>query len=202
MFTNEQTNFNPPLASTPLKRKEAGREQTQPTRLSPINTGAAVDRSNLEASFVSTNGGQRNLTRCDICHHEGYYANHLRQSPDCLHHYRRQPDFNIEGTDEEFIVKSTLMIRDCPVPYCPDGSHRNLPGPCLDWWREVGKYHSLSEIKEEGQATEMLQRGHVEVYQEEGQNNYMKKVRLYRSRIYSVSFAILQNHWEFIFIPL
>ena len=99
--------------------------------------------SNLSSqySIVSTEYGERKWTRCDYCHFEGLFANHLRETEECLQNYMRGGGFpaSRSGDKEEFIVKATLLIKDCPVPDCLDKTgHRIIQGPCLDWWRQSG----------------------------------------------------------------
>ena len=150
MFEREQTNFIPVCASTPLKNKNRETEQGQQSRtgerekreestVSTKRTHGDVEQSILEDSLASRSVRQTLVTRCDRCKHEGHFANHLRNSEPCLNYYKSQTDFTMNCSDEEFIVKNTILIRDCPVPYCSSGSHhRSMPSPCLDWWREVG----------------------------------------------------------------
>ena len=46
----------------------------------------------------------------------------------------------MKGSDEVFITKVTVVLGQCPVPYCSEngGNHQTLPRACLDWWREEG----------------------------------------------------------------
>ena len=46
------------------------------------------------------------------------------------------------GSEEQFIVKATLLLKGCPAASCPGpkGGHfkEDLPHQCLIWWRETG----------------------------------------------------------------
>ena len=43
------------------------------------------------------------------------------------------------GTDDEFILKATLLLKGCPVPSCSGKhQHEDLPQHCITWWREEG----------------------------------------------------------------
>ena len=43
------------------------------------------------------------------------------------------------GSDDLFILKATLLLRGCPVPFC-EGGHKqeDLPLHCVNWWRDQG----------------------------------------------------------------
>ena len=43
------------------------------------------------------------------------------------------------GSDDVFILKATLLLRGCPVPFC-QGEHEqeDLPLHCVSWWRDQG----------------------------------------------------------------
>ena len=77
-------------------------------------------------------------TRCDECGYLGPFANHLRGSSMCLQSYRGYPEFQFAGDDQAFIVKACIIIKECPVPFCPQGSHHKLPDQCLNWWKNSG----------------------------------------------------------------
>ena len=46
------------------------------------------------------------------------------------------------GSEDQFIVKATVLLQGCPAPSCPGNggkhSREDLPHPCLMWWREIG----------------------------------------------------------------
>ena len=46
----------------------------------------------------------------------------------------------VKGSEEKVVVKSAVILMQCPVPYCPEpgGKHKVLPRACLDWWRAEG----------------------------------------------------------------
>ena len=54
--------------------------------------------------------------------------------------WRNVPYLHMKGSDEVFITKVTVVLGQCPVPYCSEngGDHQTLPRACLDWWREEG----------------------------------------------------------------
>ena len=86
-------------------------------------------------------------SRCHVCGfmaatpHTGY-ANHLRESKCCLEEHRKDEEFNIRGSDEQFIVKVSLLIKECPAPNCGGESHwERVPVECLQWWGNIGKTH-------------------------------------------------------------
>ena len=81
---------------------------------------------------------QNELTECDACQFKGRIANHLRRSAACLKELRARPDLRMKGTDEVFILKTALIIGECPSPYCQSGRHEEIPDGCVSWWKLVG----------------------------------------------------------------
>ena len=53
---------------------------------------------------------------------------------------KSQPQFQFQGSneDEVFIVKTALLIGECPSPCCPTGRHSQIPQDCIEWWKSEG----------------------------------------------------------------
>ena len=66
-------------------------------------------------------------------------ADHLRASKPCVQMLRGEPALEMGGSDDVFILKATLLLRGCPVPFC-QGEHEqeDLPLHCVSWWRDQG----------------------------------------------------------------
>ena len=74
-----------------------------------------------------------------LCNYDGLFADHLRNSKQCVDNLRKQPQFRMTvPNDEAFIVRATVILRGCPAPGCLGGTHQQIPESCLFWWREVG----------------------------------------------------------------
>ena len=125
-------NFDPPLSSTPRQQPN----QTS-TSFKAQDSRLGQTFSQNSSSNFSQNVGSMPV-KCDHCGFIGHFANHLRESPPCIQAYRSRPEFNIQGGDEEFVVKVTILSNNCPSPECPGGSHRQIPTQCLAWWIEFG----------------------------------------------------------------
>ena len=78
------------------------------------------------------------LTECDTCHFRGRIANHLRGSTACLKELRSRPALKMKGSDEMFILKTALIIGECPNPHCHSGRHEEIPEECVSWWKREG----------------------------------------------------------------
>ena len=83
---------------------------------------------------------QDNYTKCDICGTCCRIASHLRRSDDCLRQLKLKPNFRFQGADnnEVFIIKTALLIGECPSPRCPTGQHSEIPLDCVSWWKSDG----------------------------------------------------------------
>ena len=84
---------------------------------------------------------QDNFTKCDICGTCCRIASHLRRSDDCLRQLKLKPNFRFQGADnnEVFIIKTALLIGECPNPTCPTGRHPDqIPLDCVEWWKNEG----------------------------------------------------------------
>ena len=77
-----------------------------------------------------------------LCGFDGALGDHLRTSPQCVHTLRQDPALEMGGTEDQFILKATVLLKGCPAPSCPglNGGHsrEDLPRHCLMWWRETG----------------------------------------------------------------
>ena len=116
--------FDPPLTSTP--RQQPRKDSTHPKVLqdvSQVEHGSQASKTFSEHS----QSGKNVPTRCDNCDLIVPLANHLRESSMCLESYRGYPEFQIKGSDEEFIVKVCLVIDECPAPLCPGVLHKEIP---------------------------------------------------------------------------
>ena len=122
--------FSPPMTSTPRQRQKASTFKT-----------FSQDRS----SNISQDAGSH-FGKCNHCGFIGHFANHLRESQQCIQAYRTCPKFDVQGNDEEFIVRFSILTKNCPSPECPGGSHRQIPSQCLAWWIEFW----LEKYKVEG----------------------------------------------------
>ena len=111
--------FDPPLTPSP-------RKQTNKTFCEDSASQISQDVGSLPS-------------RCDHCGTIGHFANHLRQSQQCIQAYKSYQEFDLQcDNDEEFVVKVCLLSKNCPSPTCPGGSHKKMPAQCLEWWIEYG----------------------------------------------------------------
>ena len=81
---------------------------------------------------------QDELTKCDVCHFRGRIANHLRNSAACLKELRSRPALRMKGSDDLYIVKTTIIVGECPNNHCQTGRHETLPEECVAWWKSEG----------------------------------------------------------------
>ena len=122
--------FDPPLAST--------------QRQQPNQTSTSFKARNFAQTFSqnSSNNFSQDVgslpAKCDHCGFIGHFANHLRESQQCIQAYRAYPEFDIQGNNEEFVIRVCMLSKNCPSPSCPGGSHRKIPTQCLSWWIEFG----------------------------------------------------------------
>ena len=147
--------FAPEVSSTPVK---AGRSN-QPTSCTTEKDMNDCDKEDLTINteeFVEDylNGGnednyaqqgndkdrqwQNKLTECDACHFKGRIANHLRNSAACLKELRSRPALRMKGSDNLFIVKTTIIVGECPNYHCQSGCHEAIPEECVAWWKSEG----------------------------------------------------------------
>ena len=153
----DEHEFAPEVSSTPVK---AGRRNQSTSRTLErdvddnyeeqdltLNPEEFVEEflkgDNLEENYkVQENDEdlkwQNELTECDACHFRGRIANHLRSSAACLKELRSKPALRMKGRDEMFILKTALIIGECPSPHCQSGRHEEIPGDCVAWWRSDG----------------------------------------------------------------
>ena len=74
-----------------------------------------------------------------LCGVDAPLADHLRANKPCVQMLRGEPKLEMGGSDDDFIIKATLLLKGCPAPSCNGGHHReDLPNDCLIWWRETG----------------------------------------------------------------
>ena len=136
--------FAPPLTSTPRQQPtQASMSFKVPQDLSQPKPGNAAFKTSTRdydsSSSQDTSQAAESLpARCDHCGFIGQFANHLRESQQCIQAYRAYPEFDIRGNDEEFVTKVCILSKNCPNPSCPGGSHRKIPTQCLSWWIEFG----------------------------------------------------------------
>ena len=115
-----------------------GQEQEQHPADQSSQAGKRLLPDDVLSQTPDSQSWQNIPTRCDSCNHLGPLANHLREASICLQEYRGYPEFQIPGNVEEFIVKTCLIIEECPAPCCAQGSHHKLPDQCLNWWKKEG----------------------------------------------------------------
>jgi hypothetical protein len=134
--------FDPQFTSTPQKTLQFRKEGPSGVgKSAQARKALFTEQPHKQLSISQSTQRSQNVDGCQYCDYEGPLANHLRNSVTCLSKWRQHPDFKIKVSDnEEFIVKSAVKMKQCPVSYCPcpGENHTTLPGPCLDWWREVG----------------------------------------------------------------
>ena len=122
--------FAPLLTSTPIQ---------QPNQASTSFKVPKHDETFSENSSSKISQDVESLpARCDHCGFIGHFANHLRESQQCIQAYRAYPEFDNQGNDEEFVIRVCILSKNCPCPSCPGGSHRKIPIQCLAWWIEFG----------------------------------------------------------------
>ena len=122
--------FAPLLTSTPRQ---------QPNLASTSFKVPKHDKTFSENSSSKISQDVESLpARCDHCGFIGHFANHLRKSPPCIQAYRAYPEFDIRGDDEQFVVRVSILSKNCPCPSCPGGSHWKIPAECLAWWKNFG----------------------------------------------------------------
>ena len=73
-----------------------------------------------------------------VCGYTGPIANHLQISFHCVQVLKDQAGIGSEMPDEEFCVRTALLVGECPAFCCPGGDHREIPGNCVKWWKSVG----------------------------------------------------------------
>ena len=74
-----------------------------------------------------------------LCGVDAPLADHLRANKPCVQMLRGEPKLEMGGSNDDFILKATLLLKGCPVPSCDGEHHReDLPNDCLLWWRETG----------------------------------------------------------------
>ena len=137
--------FSPPIASTPLQQQhQDGPEQHQLGDSHASNEQSFnEDRSLRSVSVISEENEDNGCNRCNVCGfttsnpHTGM-ANHLRSSTVCLEAFVQDQQFQVDGTDEEKVVKIALVLNECPAPHCHGGSHRKMPDTCFFWWKNTG----------------------------------------------------------------
>ena len=128
-----------------------------------IQRNMQVDDVNLSSTRVSSqlDPSQRSSqifaeTHVCLCNYYGLLADHLRNSKQCLDNLRKYPQLRMAApNDEVFIVKSVIILRGCPAPGCPGGTHLQIPESCLVWWQQVGwkvmRWKGSSENAEAGE---------------------------------------------------
>ena len=153
----DEHEFAPEVSSTPVK---AGR-RNQSTPCTPEkvmdDNCAGQDQSINVEEFVEEYLNDNNLednhevqeneedsqwqnesTECDVCNFRGRIANHLRSSPGCLKELRSRPSLRMKGSDAMFILKTSLIIGECPSPNCRRSCQKEIPQECVAWWKSEG----------------------------------------------------------------
>ena len=91
----------------------------------------------MSDSVLSTANNGHLFNPC-VCGYNGPIANHLRISSQCVQALKEQVGIGAEMSDEEFRVKTVLLVYECPAFCCPGGDHRDIPETCVNWWKSVG----------------------------------------------------------------
>ena len=98
---------------------------TSTPRQQPNQTSTSFKAQEFSQTFSqnSFNNSSQNVgslpLKCDHCGFIGHFANHLRESPPCIRAYRSRPEFDVQGNDEEFVVRLCILTKNCPSPECP-----------------------------------------------------------------------------------
>ena len=131
----DQQQFSMP--TTPVRRKL--NVDLDPEKLTGQETTLTVDGNTQDHPPQEFPSYQNKITVCDLCHFKGNWADHLRESKRCLDHIKSLNRNIVRGDDETFIIKSSLLIGECPSPSCPGGgNHIVIPEHCLKWWKSDG----------------------------------------------------------------
>ena len=134
--------FDPQITSTPGKGQQFRKGGPSVAgKSAQARKALFTEQPESQLSISQSTQRSQKVDGCQYCDYIGPLANHLRNSVTCLSKWRQHPDFKMKVSDnEEFIVKTAVKLKQCPVSYCPcpGENHTKLPGPCLDWWREVG----------------------------------------------------------------
>ena len=82
-----------------------------------------------------------------LCGYDGPLADHLRASPLCVQTLRREQALEMGGSEEQFIVKATLLLKGCPAASCPGlkGGHFIIKSTVINpHWHSEGLRGSCS----------------------------------------------------------
>ena len=164
---NDRSEFEAETTKVRSNQTQLEKENKYPTNLliifSMIQRNMQVDDVNLSSTRVSSqlDPSQRSSqifaeTHVCLCNYDGLLADHLRNSKQCLDNLRKYPQLRMAApNDEVFIVKSVIILRGCPAPGCPGGTHLQIPESCLVWWQQVGwkvmRWKGSSENAEAGE---------------------------------------------------
>ena len=151
----DEHEFAPEVSSTPVKASRSNRGVYSSSRTPEkgiddnyAGQDSILDREEIIECLTDDNyevekndedsQWQDKLTECDACHVRGRIANHLRGSDVCLKELRSRPALRMKGRDEMFILKTALIIGECPSPHCHIGRHEEIPEECVSWWKREG----------------------------------------------------------------